>query len=894
MKHFLLLLIAFLTSALPSFSQAFQWGQVQETTAPQIVSDGTNLIAASQLIGVVPLPNTNITQGHLLAKHDPNGKRLWAVNILSGTNLISVTTDNKKNVLICGRYFDSLYIGKLLFKTTDFRQKGKLYIAKFNPQGTLLWAKTSDTRTGTNASITTDMAGNIYFASAIGKLFTMSGQSVTSADNNEILMAKLDGNGNLLWLRNTGFLHQNVYYDPPRIIASTQNNVFAAFLSPIVNNNNQGITVVKFNLAGNVQWSKFVSQPLNGPLPYSYHQVSIALDSTEHLYLHSELKNATTARFDNFTLTQNGVQAERLYLAKLSSAGVWKWAKILPHNGPNAYSNLALEIRNELSFTCDYYDNQTRFEASYLGKVDTAGTIIFTQAINKRNYLPLTTYFFTNQVVTDTKGNLFLSAGVLGTIKLGPLTLTGRPLGPAVNTGHPQPAGVLAKMLNSSNKISGNLFIDSNGNNRKDVGERPFANGIVEIGVNQNYALSDSAGNYEAFVPVGTYQVSASGSSQHYTFTPVNPTVSFSQNGQSQVINFALSPIPKRKDAKISVTPLSQARTGQPVKYRLTYTNEGTLPLTDSLSFAFDPTYLTFDTTSQVPVVQGNNQFKWPYAPLLPNESRNIDLTFKVSTAAPRNSILNGLARIAPLQGDFDTSNNYDSLNHIIVGSYDPNDKQVNKATLTPAAVTKSELLDYVIRFQNTGNDTAFTVVVRDSISQRLDLSSFEMVSASHPFTHKFVGNNIIEWRFENILLPDSNRNEPASHAFIRYRIRPKTDLKPGNEITSRAAIYFDYNEPVYTNFAVTKIVEAKATLPDFYLYPNPTRNLVTIAADLTKQVSAKVTVVNMLGQKMQEVTLPANQQVHYKLPLNNLPKGVYIVQLETEAGMQTQRLVIQ
>ncbi|MBK7970889.1 MAG: hypothetical protein IPK08_19305 [Bacteroidetes bacterium] len=50
----------------------------------------------------------------------------------------------------------------------------------------------------------------------------------------------------------------------------------------------------------------------------------------------------------------------------------------------------------------------------------------------------------------------------------------------------------------------------------------------------------------------------------------------------------------------------------------------------------------------------------------------------------------------------------------------------------------------------------------------------------------------IITFRIcSNINLPDSNANEPASHGFISYRIKPLSTLTAGTEFTNLAAIYF-------------------------------------------------------------------------------------------------------
>ncbi|MCB0556652.1 MAG: hypothetical protein KDD02_24110, partial [Phaeodactylibacter sp.] len=43
--------------------------------------------------------------------------------------------------------------------------------------------------------------------------------------------------------------------------------------------------------------------------------------------------------------------------------------------------------------------------------------------------------------------------------------------------------------------------------------------------------------------------------------------------------------------------------------------------------------------------------------------------------------------------------------------------------------------LEYLVRFQNTGNDTAFLVVIRDTLSEFLDIATVRPGAASHPYT---------------------------------------------------------------------------------------------------------------------------------------------------------------
>jgi uncharacterized repeat protein (TIGR01451 family) len=135
------------------------------------------------------------------------------------------------------------------------------------------------------------------------------------------------------------------------------------------------------------------------------------------------------------------------------------------------------------------------------------------------------------------------------------------------------------------------------------------------------------------------------------------------------------------------------------------------------------------------------------------------------------------------------------------IGAFDPNDK-IGYPTGVGAAhfIQPNEEIEYQIRFQNTGTDTAFTVVVRDTLSADLDLTTVRSGVSSHPYTFDIVGGNVLKFKFSNILLPDSNVNEVASHGFLRFRVRPKLNTALGTEIRNNAAIFFDFNAPVITN----------------------------------------------------------------------------------------------
>jgi hypothetical protein len=154
-------------------------------------------------------------------------------------------------------------------------------------------------------------------------------------------------------------------------------------------------------------------------------------------------------------------------------------------------------------------------------------------------------------------------------------------------------------------------------------------------------------------------------------------------------------------------------------------------------------------------------------------------------------------------------SSYYSSFCGVLRASYDPNDKQVTPTGtgLLGAIDSNSSLpMTYTIRFQNTGNDTAVNVVIRDTLSSSLDLSSIKTISSTHPFTFQVLYGGVAQWTFSKIMLVDSATNELLSKGSISYNINQSSKLSYGTQIKNKALIYFDFNEPIITNTVLNTI----------------------------------------------------------------------------------------
>ncbi len=227
------------------------------------------------------------------------------------------------------------------------------------------------------------------------------------------------------------------------------------------------------------------------------------------------------------------------------------------------------------------------------------------------------------------------------------------------------------------------------------------------------------------------------------------------------------------------------------------------------------------------------------------------------------------------------------------VGSYDPNDKRGYPLGHGEAHnIPEGTRLDYTIRFQNTGTDTAFTVVVRDTMPESLDLATLEISGASHPFRVSLDTHRVLTFIFENILLPDSSVNLAASQGAIQFSINHDKELNPGDQILNKAAIYFDFNDPIITNLSRHTIdKEGLPTSTRAFLarqlavavYPNPSRGSINVripAQDIAPQDA--LVVMDIYGRQLARTTYAGAAN---GWDVSHLAPGYYLVVVEDAHG---------
>jgi uncharacterized repeat protein (TIGR01451 family) len=385
----------------------------------------------------------------------------------------------------------------------------------------------------------------------------------------------------------------------------------------------------------------------------------------------------------------------------------------------------------------------------------------------------------------------------------------------------PQPAwtdlsdGLIIK-YSYANTIKGTLFYDANSNGIKDTGEKNFDKAMVKT---QKGGVTLSAipynGAFSLDVDTGTYSTSVQLPSAYFIAVPASQTSTFSTYYNKDSINFAIQSI-SGKDLFISMIAVDPARPGFNVRYKINYKNAGTITeASGTIQLIMDPKF-SYSTATPSPASVSGKTVTWNYTNLNSLDEASILVTLTLATPPTTNigDTVRSTVVINPVIADVTPADDTAVLKQLVTGSYDPNDKtEANAGVITPAQVSNGDYLNYLIRFQNTGTDTAFNITVRDTLESRLNWNSLQMVSASHAYQLSIEGGNKLTWQFNNIELPYTGIDEPNSHGYIAYRIKPVSTVQVNDTIKNGAGIYFDFNLPIATNLERT-VVLSFAPLP--------------------------------------------------------------------------------
>lgn len=225
--------------------------------------------------------------------------------------------------------------------------------------------------------------------------------------------------------------------------------------------------------------------------------------------------------------------------------------------------------------------------------------------------------------------------------------------------------------------------------------------------------------------------------------------------------------------------------------------------------------------------------------------------------------------------------------------SYDPNDKRGYPYGVgTDHDIAIGDNIEYMIRFQNTGNDTAFTVIIKDQLPSELDPGTIALGVASHPYSFRLLPNATMEWTFLPIALPDSATNPAGSQGFVTFQIDQVPNLPVGTEIKNAAEIYFDFNPAVITDTSlhtiqetirdvILSVDEPLAHQPQLIAWPNPAREIIHVRPEEGVYESLTLEVYDLQGRLIAARKVIGEQEVSMEVYQWNA--GTYLFRLRSE-----------
>lgn len=206
--------------------------------------------------------------------------------------------------------------------------------------------------------------------------------------------------------------------------------------------------------------------------------------------------------------------------------------------------------------------------------------------------------------------------------------------------------------------------------------------------------------------------------------------------------------------------------------------------------------------------------------------------------------------------------------------------------------------ITYLISFRNLGTDTIHRVVIRDTLSAHLDITSIIPGTSSHPYNFEVYDSGILKITLSDIqLLPGGSAEEASTRGFVKFRIAQKPDNPLSTKINNSAAIFFDFDAPVQTNIVTHTIGEFPEDLDPIIvsddevyvpglkinIYPNPFAEFTTIELSGVDFETVDFTVFDLNGRVIKRDQFRGNQFHFYR---NHLPAGLFIYKLESEGRL--------
>lgn len=551
-------------------------------------------------------------------------------------------------------------------------------------------------------------------------------------------------------------------------------------------------------------------------------------------------------------------------------------------------SLVSIRIRDSLlithGFTNDSNDNDRIFSVDII-KADFAGNIIQSAKIHMES--PVFRFEYPkNDLLIDNMQDVIL----IGAAYFTPLDDTGN-----VKL-YSYPIFACKIAFDTNFNLSGKIFIDDYANCQIDPNETGLENNLVRLMPEDIYTFSDSTGFYSFKKANGTANIEYIPFINGLNNCIANGThtVTVNNNAIIDTLNFGMHPVNIYYDARCKLYT-GVSRPGFIQRANVLVQNISSAKIHNVKAVLTLDSMYTFQTATVPPDSIVGNKLYWSFDSMSIGKIANIFIDLHTT---PLLNLGYHYQHSLLITADGDTllvANNRDTSNGNVIGSFDPNHKIASPVGIgSEHYIDNNTVLTYNIEFQNTGTDTAFNIKLVDELDQNLDLSTLVINGSSHKLNYA-LQNRTLSFFFNNILLPDSNKNYQKSIGFVAYSLKPKPDIL-GKKIKNKASIFFDFNAPIITNTTSHTIglIHGKINYEDDQLiaYPIPLKGkLLNIYINIVSTGNASLELYDINGRKLMTLFNKYIEKGVYQYTVDNslfYSNQLYFMSLTTSNSKKT------
>ena len=360
-----------------------------------------------------------------------NGQLKWVKGQTTCAGSVnSVKVDHASNVISVGYYRGTIDFGTGPISWAG-GSIGDMFIAKFSPQGAILWAKgVGGAYDDAAQSVSIDSSDNIIVTGYFNSTVNFDGTTLTNSGGTDIFVAKFSPSGSLTWVKSFGGVSQDwgraVTVDTrinPNTGRAYDDILLAASFAVSANFDGiiltcaygTGMALAKLSPGGNVVWAK--SWGAGQSIPHG-----LAVDRNGDIVVTGQFAGST----DLGGGTLGDPSFYNLFVAKYSGTdGSYRWANATGSTGSNLGSGVAIDTITGNALITGTVQGTVNLGN---GSITTVGASLFAAGYNGNGACVWSKVFangdsFTTAsgagVTVDADGTIALTGQLNGTINVG-------------------------------------------------------------------------------------------------------------------------------------------------------------------------------------------------------------------------------------------------------------------------------------------------------------------------------------------------------------------------------------------------------------------------------------------------------------------------------------------